>query len=217
MYKLEQIFAALATVENGPQMIVDLQTEFGNIRGEAANHRTSKNKILQSLGIQEGDDAEAKVSGIVKTLDALKNAGDPSGLGRQIADLTAQVQEVTGKLTASEQKAAAERDKRIGAIKHSSITTALAAGNALSPETFAKVIMDNIVVKDDDSLAYKGADSKEISVEDGVKSWLEANPWAVKNQQQAGGGSGSGGAGGGGTDLSKMSTADYVATREAKK
>ena len=62
----------------------------------------------------------------------------------------------------------------------------------------AKLLQDSIVIKDDESLVYKDAEGKEISLEDGVKGWLKDNTWAVKANNA--GGSGSTGGGGGNDD-----------------
>ena len=59
----------------------------------------------------------------------------------------------------------------------------------------AKLLEGSIVVKDDESLAYTGSDGKEISLEDGVNSWLKENSWAVKANGAGGGGSNGGGGG----------------------
>ena len=192
-YTLKQIYAALAAVENGPDMIADLQTELSNVRSEAAQRRTEKQHILKSLGV----DDETGIESIAATLAALSKTGaKPDEIGKQIAALSEQVKTLTDAAAASEQQAQTEKDKRIAAIKANKALAALQAGNAANPEVISKLILDKLVAKDDDNLVYSD-DGKEISVEDGVKNFLAANPWAVKNVQNPGGGSGPGGDAGG--------------------
>lgn len=71
---------------------------------------------------------------------------------------------------------------------------ALTKGNAARPENMARLIADNIVVGDDETLSYKDGD-KTMSLDEGIKGWLAANTWAVKAGGQGGGGA-PGGAGG---------------------
>ena len=191
---LKEIFAALAALEGGAALIADLQENFTEVRGEAAKYRTSRNEVLAALGITEGADVTAAINGIKSTLDTIKSSGGkPDELGSQIATLSAQIKTLTEKSEASEKLAAEEKSKRINATKVSNAMAALQAGNAANPEIISKLILDKLVAKDDDKLVFAADDGKELSVEDGVKNFLAANPWAVKNVQSPGGGSGAGG------------------------
>ena len=189
MYTLKEIYAALAAVEHGPEMLEDLQTELGKLRSESAARRTEKQNILKTLGIED----ESGVTSIAEALAAMKKTGSkPDEIAKQIEALTTQITSLTEKATASEQTAAAEKEKRIAAIKANKALAALQGGNAANPEVISKLILDQIKVKDDDSIVFTGPDGKELSVDDGVKSFLTANPWAVKNTQNPGGNSGGG-------------------------
>lgn len=64
--------------------------------------------------------------------------------------------------------AEAEKSKRLNGMKISKAVELLTKGNAASPQNMAKLLEGNIIVKDDESLAYTGADGKELSLEDGV-------------------------------------------------
>lgn len=75
---------------------------------------------------------------------------------------------------------------------HAALQAALAKGNALNPDAFVKLLSDQVVVGDDDSLGMKAGD-KTVSIEEGVNGWLAGNPWAVKNTAAGGAGSGSAG------------------------
>jgi len=213
-HTLQEIYAALAAVQNGPDMLLDLQNEISNLRSEAATQRAAKQKVLQSLGIQDGAEVDTAVAGIRTTLEALKTSGKkPDEMGTQFDQLSADVKRLSDELAAEKQGRQQEKDKRIGATKMSKALAALQAGNATNPEVLTKLILDNIVAKDDDSLVYKDGD-KEIAVEEGISAFLAANPWAVKNPQNSGAGSKPPTGSGSEKDLDKMSVEEYIATRE---
>lgn len=193
-YTLQEIFAALGKTENGGAMVADLQDAISQVRNEAASYRTKRNEVLDALGLRDGENTDAAIKALAQTLSAVKKAGSPETLGAQMESLQKEVKELTAKYAASEQKAAAEREKRIGASRTAALQSALSKGNALSPEAFVKLLEGNVTAKEDDSLVFMDGD-KEISIDDGVAGWLGKNPWAVKNT--AAGGGGTGGAGGG--------------------
>ena len=214
-YTLAQIYAALAAVQNGPDMMVDLQTEIGNLRTEAATHRSAKQKVLSALGIADGADVETAVAGIKTTLDTLKASGkNPDEMGAQFTQLSAEVKRLSDELKAEKDGRQAERDKRIGATKLNKALAALQAGNAINPDVISKLVLGNINVKDDDSLVFMGEGDKEMTVEDGVKAYLDANPWLVKNTNNAGGGGKPPVKPGEQKNIDDMSMEEYAAARE---
>ena len=192
MYTLDQIFAALGGVENGGAMVADLQAIITGARNEAAANRVERNKVLDALGLRGSDNPEAALNNLRTTLEALKKTGNPETLGSQITALQDQVKELTDKYAASEEKAKAEHTKRINTAMHAALQAALAKGNALNPDAFVKLLSDQVVIGDDDSLSMKVGD-KAVSIDEGVKDWLTTNPWAVKNTAAGGAGSGSAG------------------------
>jgi nucleoside-diphosphate-sugar epimerase len=191
-YTLQQIYEALGKIENGGPMVADLQNAIGTIRGEAASNRTSRNKVLDALGLRDGDNVDDSVKNLAATLTALRQVGNPEELGTQLSTLQQQVKDLTDKYDASEKKVADEKAARIQADIKSKLVSALTENKAVKPDIFAGMLAGNIVAKDDDSMVYKDGD-KEVSIVDGVKNWLSANAWAVKNDSINGAGSGSGG------------------------
>ncbi|SUP42258.1 hypothetical protein [Veillonella criceti] len=188
-YQLKEIFAALAATENGAEMVADLQQEIGNLRTESAARRNKEKELLGLLGIDDPAKAPETIKGINETLTALKAAGQkPETMGAQFEALSKQVKELTDKMTQAEEKAKQERDKRIQTTIKSQLISALNEGHAIKPDTFASLLIPNVVVKDDESIAFKQGDS-EIDVKDGVNAWLKENLWAVKNTSQPGAGS----------------------------
>lgn len=211
-YTLAQIFGALGGVENGQEMISSLQ----GIIDE--NKKTDKSgEILQKLGVNSIDELEK----VVSTLNIIKKTGnDPNALAKQVTELASQVNEFKTKFEESEAKAKAERDKRIKTSINTQLMSELTKGNAIMPETFAQVLAGSVAAKDDDSLVFMGKDNKEISIADGVKAWLEANPSAVKNNIQPGAGSKAGAEGGAKMtvqQLSDMNIKEYMQYRNSNK
>lgn len=211
-YTLAQIFGALGGVENGQEMISSLQ---GIIE---ENKKTDKSgEILQKLGVNSIDELEK----VVSTLNIIKKTGnDPNALAKQVTELASQVNEFKTKFEESEAKAKAERDKRIKTSINTQLMSELTKGNAIMPETFAQVLAGSVAAKDDDSLVFMGKDNKEISIADGVKAWLEANPSAVKNNIQPGAGSKAGAEGGTKMtvqQLSDMDIKEYMQYRNSNK
>lgn len=204
--EMKQVYEALEKVENGADLITAIKGEINTLNNEAKKHRTAGEQsaaklknILEAVGLADGDDVVDKAKGLKATLDQFAQGGKkPDEVAKQITDLTAQVAKVTKQLGDMTKTAADEKAKRLDGMKMAKAVELLTKGNAASPQNMAKLLESNIVVKDDESLAYTGADGKEISLEDGVNSWLKDNSWAVKANGV--GGSGSGGAGGGADD-----------------
>lgn len=191
-YTLEQIFEALGKADNGGAMVADLQSIISTARNEAAAYRVDRNKVLDALGIRESKDPEKSLLNMRTLMDEVSKLGNPESLGGQLTTLQNQVKELTDKYAASEEKAKAEHTKRIDTAMYSALQAALAKGNALNPDAFVKLLSDQVVVGDDDSLGMKSGD-KTVFIEEGVNNWLAGNPWAVKNTAAGGAGSGSAG------------------------
>ena len=182
--ELKDVYTALEKVENGAELITAIKAEINTLNNEAKKNRiageqnaTKLKNVLEAVGLADGDDVVEKAKGMKATLT------------KQVETVTTQLADMTKQ--ADEQKA-----KYIASQKMAKAVEALTKGNAAAPKDMAKLLLDNIKVNDDDSLAYTGADGKDVSVEDGVNSWLKDNAWAVKVNNNGGGGAG-GGAGGG--------------------
>ncbi len=191
-YTLQQIFEALGKIENGGAMVADLQDVISKTRTEAANNRVARNKVLDMLGLRDGDNLDTSLQNLAATMAIVKQLGSPEELGTKMTSLEKQLKDLTEKYTASEKKATEEHDKRIQTAIKSQLAAALAKGKAIQPDVFTQLLLGNVKAKEDDSLVYKAGD-KEISIAEGVESWLKDNPWAIKNDSHSGAGSGSGG------------------------
>lgn len=113
-----------------------------------------------------------------------------------------------------EKAASVEKGKRQEVLRDSAIQKALVAGKAVKPDRLAKMLTGSIKISDDDSMVFVGDDGTEVTVEEGVKSFLTDNPEFVVNSQQPG--AGGGGSGGKQPDFSNMTQADYVKWRQSQ-
>ena len=201
--ELKDVFTALESIENGTEMIAAIKTETTRLSNEAKKHRLANESagaktksLLEALGLDDGDDVVEQAKGLKNTLDSFAQGGKkPNEVAKQIADLTKQVTTLTKNYNEMTKTAEVEKTKRLDAMKMSRAVDALTKGNAASPQSMAKLIIDNLTVGDDEAIGYRDGD-KDMTVEEGVNAWLSANAWAVKANPQAGGGSSAGGSGG---------------------
>ena len=190
-FTLQQIYDALGKIEDGgAEMVLSLQEAISKTRNEAAASRIDKNKVLDALGLRDDNqkgELDSTLQNLSETLAALKKVGEPEKLGKQISSLQTQLKELSDKYEASEKKVAEEREMRVKSNIAAELTSALSAGKAVDTKMFTKLLADNVTVSDDGSFVYHEGD-KEVSIADGVKNWLAANAWAVKNDSSSGAG-----------------------------
>ena len=211
--KLEEIYTALAAIENGAAITDALKAEINRLRNEAAGHRTKLQKVTTELGLKDAENIDEAVAGLKASLDAIaKTGGKPDEIGAQIAQLTKQVQQLTQQSEADKKAAQTEREKRISAIRSAKTVEALTAAKAIKPAELAKLLAEAVQIKDDDSIVYKDGD-KELPLADGIAAYLKANPEFVANAAAPGSGGGGPGAGGA-PDLEKMTMSEYAAYRQ---
>ena len=211
---LDQIYAALAAVENGAVMTADIKAELTRLRNEAAGHRTKLQKITTDLGLKDVENIDEAVAGLKASLDAItKTGGKPDEIGAKIAALTKQVETLTQTVAEKDKLTAAEKEKRIAAIRNAKTVEALTAAKAVKPAELAKILSGNVQVKDDDSLVYLEG-GKEVPLTDGIASYLKANPEFMSNSANPGAGGGASGPSGE-KDPEKMTMAEYVDWRKA--
>ena len=204
---MKDVYAALEKLDNGADLITTIKGEINTLNNEAKKNRIAgehtaeklKN-VLAGLDLEDADDVADKAKNLKAALDTFAQGGKkPTEVAKQITDLTAQVNKVTKQLDAMTKTAQEEKTKRLDGMKMAKAVELLSKGHAASPENMAKLLEGNIIVKDDESLAYNGKDG-EISLEDGVANWLKENSWAVKANGGGGSGSPNGGNGGGSSD-----------------
>lgn len=198
--EIKEVYEKLEKIEGGAELITAIKTEVSKLNNEAKLNRESGDKsaakvktILESIGLNDGEDVIEKAKEMKATLDTFKQGGKaPSEVAKQITDLTKQVASVTKQLTEMTKTAEAEKNKRYDAMKESALVDELTKGKAAAPREMAALIKGNLTIGDNDEIQYKNGD-ETLSVADGVKNWLEANKWAVKPGGNSGGGAPSGG------------------------
>lgn len=196
---LKEIYEALEKVDNGAELITGIKTEINKLNNEAKKHREAGEQngikakaLIEALGLSDGDDVVENAKNLKTTLDQFAQGGKkPDEVAKQITTLTKQFETVSQQLAEMTKEKEAERTKRLNGVKMAKVVELLTKGNAVSPQNMAKLIESDIIVKDDESLAYNGKDG-EISLEDGVNNWLKENSWAVKVNGIGGGGSNGG-------------------------
>lgn len=192
---LKQVYEMLEKQENGAEMITAIKAEITKLNGEAKANREAGNKsaaktkaILENLGLEDAEDVAEKVKEMKATLDSFSKDGKtPSEVAKQITDLTRQITTVTKQLNEMSKTAESEKAKRHEAMKYTALVDALTKGKAAAPKEMAALIAGNISMDEKEQLTYKQGE-QVLSVEDGVKGWLDANRWAVKVDGVAGGG-----------------------------
>ena len=178
--ELKDIYAKLEGMEGGPELVNALKSEFKKRNDEAANYRSAKNKVLESLGITDSDDVE----GTLNELAALKKSGVKTD---EVTQIKKDLEKLKNALKASEEAKAAERQKRIDTMRTAAAMNAL-KDKAIRPEDVAKLLLSNIVAKDDETIIFNDGQN-EIALDEGVNKWLEARPEFAKAKQQPGSGS----------------------------
>ncbi len=86
-YTLQQIYEALSKIENGGTMVADMQDAISKVRAEAATNRVSRNKVLDALGLRDGENIDENLRNLTATLDIVRKIGDPQQMGTQMASM----------------------------------------------------------------------------------------------------------------------------------
>lgn len=232
---LEEILKALEGLDDGAEYVSGLKTlseEIGKKNREAQNLRTRLKTAEDSIGavnskfskVAQFIGLEDEVEDLEAALEALKSKKDTKDgkSAPEIAELTSQLNQlkrdmkklsddkVTFEKTANEEKA-----KRHTVLRDLALRNALEAGKAVKPQRLTKMLVNNVKIMDDDSLIFVNDDGSEVTVDEGVKSFLTENPEFVVNPQNPG--AGGGGGNGKQPDFNNMSQADYVKWRSEQK
>ncbi len=200
--EMKEVYGKLEQMEGGAELITAIKSEVSKLNSEAKNNRENSDKsaakvksILENLGLEDNADVLTRAKELKDTLDTFRQGNKaPSEVAKQITDLTKQVTKVTQQLTEMTKTAEAEKGKRYEAMKQSALVSELTKGKAAAPQEMAELIKGNLFVNEKEELMYKSGDDT-LSVADGVKSWLDANKWAVKVEGNPGGGAPAGGKG----------------------
>lgn len=228
----EEIIAALKNVDGGEEFV----TGFNNLLKDANNNiklvkeLTAKvsdltadkktltgnyNKLFDFIGLP------LDTSNLDEALEEIKKKrqqkdkpdADIATLKSQLNEMKRNYKTLSDKSAEFEKQASTEKTKRQGMIKEMALRTALEVNKALNPAITSRLMMGNIKVLDDDSVIYVDDDGSEVTVDEGVKSFLDKYPDYRANRQLSGAGGGFNGSSGGNVDYETLSPAEYRKAR----
>jgi len=182
-------------------------------------------KVASFVGLEDDtEDLENALEALKQKQVQLKADGTKGQPNPELAAVTSQLNQLQRDLKKITQEkdtfaknAEQEKNKRIELMRDSVLQKALSEGKAVKPSQLSKLLRDNIKIADDgsESFVFTADDGNELTVQEGVKSFLEANPEFVLNGSNPGAGSG---ANGGKTlDFDNMSQEQYKKWRETQK
>lgn len=166
--------------------------------------------ILAKLGLDADSEAEVVESAIEKMVSGKGGNESVAALQKRLDRLERERKTERERLEAETKS---ERAKRHEILRTKELQDALAANKATSPDQLAKLLLTMTKVReDDDAILFVNEKGEEVSVKDGVKSYLDAYPAFRLNDQRGGAGSG----GGTGTGSSKSDPGVEIAKALAK-
>lgn len=230
----DEIVAALGKLEGGADFVAglngilkdandnahkldELTNKFKELETKANGVTANYNKLADFIGL--GVD----VSDLDAALEGIRQAKGKESDTEKVT-LQSKINELMRSLKASEDSrkevdalAKSERLKRQSMIRDISIRNALETNKALNPAITSGLLRDKVKVNDDDSLAFVADDGSEVTVDEGVKSFLEKYPEYRANHQVPGAGGSYGGGHAENIDFEKMDPAEYRKLRKEGK
>jgi hypothetical protein len=168
-------------------------------------------KVAASLGLDlEAEDFDGVLEGqkkvvedLKKELTVAKTQGDQSKQ-EEIRKALTEAQEAKDQTTKLQKeldkrskevadlgtKYSTEKEKRLAILKTQGLTQALIDSKAVKPSVISKMLLQNVKVDEaTDELLFVDEKGAEVSLAEGVKAFLGANPEFVANVQNPGAGS----------------------------
>ncbi|VBB05576.1 Hypothetical protein LUCI_0786 [Lucifera butyrica] len=239
---LEELLKALGLLPEGQKFVEAIKTILAVKDGEVAKKSNQYKTLTQTLketedklktvtghltkfydhtGIDDtAEDLDAALEEYIKGITSGKGDGKPAPeiaqLQKDLAKLQRELKKSIEAQTAAEKKAEEETAKRQTSEKNRVLLAALTENKAIKPDQLLKILSDRLKVTDDDSVVFVKEDGEEIKVQDGVKSYLDANPEFMQNYQNPGGGSGGGSSTGGQAGSFGKELAKQVSTQQTQ-
>lgn len=228
----EEIIAALKNVEGGEEFVTgfnnllkdannniklvkELTAKVSNLTADKETLTGNYNKLFDFIGLpldtSNLDEALEEIK--KKRQQEDKSTADIATLKSQLNEMKRNYKTLSDKSAEFEKQASTEKTKRQGMIKEMALRTALEVNKALNPAITSRLMMGNIKVLDDDSVIYVDDDGSEVTVDEGVKSFLTKYPDYRANRQLSGAGGGFNGSSGGNVDYETLSPAEYRKAR----
>ena len=183
MVDLSEALKVLEGLDNGASLVSAVKSELSKKNNEAQNLRSSKKEALDEVYSMFGLSSESGADAIKKALEA-KDAEKDKGSQTEIEKLSGQLRQFAEDLEKSKAQAESERTKRINLKKESALKGALESAGAYGADVLVKSLINEISMDDTDNISFNGDDN--LSLADGVKSFLDSNPGFVKNNQTPG-------------------------------
>lgn len=170
------------------------------------------NKVSDFVGLPvDVDDLDVALEELKK-----KKGGNPDSavLKSQMNELQRKLKTLTDDNVAKEKLYNDERGKRHQMIRDIALRNSLEANKALNPAITARLLTQNVKILDDDNAIFIGEDGSEVTVDEGVKSFMDKYPDYLANKQVPGAGGFGDGLGGKAVDFNKLSPEEYRKWRE---
>lgn len=174
--------------------VAEYETKVGEYETKIAALTESYDKIADFAGLPvEVEDIDAALEDLKKKKTASKEQGvDSAALMSQNNDLTRKVKRLEEEKINFEKLASDEKTKRQSMIRDIALQKALTENKAINPAITSKLLRDDVKTRDDDTLVYVMEDGTEVTVVEGVKSFLERCPDYLESRQNPGAGGGGG-------------------------
>lgn len=234
MKSKDEIIEALGKLDNGAEFVSGLNSilkesnenskKLENLNAKITELEESNkaatdnyNKLADFIGLSiDTSDVDAALETIKKNKGAASDA-EKVTLQSKINELARALKAEQDKNNEISARANGERTKRQSMIRDLNIRNALESNKALNPAITSKLLRDRVKVNDDDSLTFMADDGSEVTVDEGVKSFLEKYPEYRANSQIPGAGGSFGGTKIENVDFEKMSPEEYRKLRKEGK
>ena len=224
------IAAALESMENGAELLTAFhameaktKADTARLKGQVTRLTGANARLTQELGaatesrdkLMDFAGVPADTVDISAALEEMKQRRGKNNEGAALLqsrnnELTRRLKALEAERDAAKKEAAANLQSLHGYIRDAAVSAALKKAGALEPETLAPLFQSNVTIENG-SPVYTLPDGSQVTVEEGISTFLDAHPRLVANPQNAGAGS----AGGRPRRLSlaNMSQADYEKAR----
>lgn len=200
---IAEVYQALEQLENGQDLITAIKGETSRLNNEA---KTTREKLQQQITELTGerDTLTTRVTELEQSAGADTGANSP-----EYKTLEKQLKAMSEKFELAETKAKEAEAKRIQSEIMAQTLNAFTKANAVDPQEFARLVVNDIKVQADGTYGYEKEDGTIGSIQDRTTEWLQGKTWAVKATGNTGSGQG-GNSGNGDTIMNEFAAAAGV-------
>ena len=200
---IAEVYQALEQLENGQELITAIKGETSRLNNEA---KTTREKLQQQITELTGerDTLTTRVTELEQSAGANTGSNSP-----EYKTLEKQLKAMSEKFELAETKAKEAEAKRIQSEIMAQTLDAFTKANAVDPQEFARLVVNDIKVQADGTYGYEKEDGTIGSIQDRTTEWLQGKTWAVKATGSTGSGQG-GNSGNGDTVMNEFAAAAGV-------